>query len=227
MSATSPSRAGWGLIAGVVLASLALVLAILRYIREDANRAGPDPFGPEAAKPGPALGPNETVLVAPSSEPRLPARGEPSTPEPNAPAEGMSLELESQRHARMLDRMNQRAVVEHWAEQYSGFSAEEILGQRDALEDAIHEESRDYFEAQFAQGNYQVFDELDPLLLAGRKNPFLIAWLRFEPGVTTVMRVVLPEEFRPELYEIRELSTWLATRARALAPPMTASSQSK
>jgi hypothetical protein len=112
-----------------------------------------------------------------------------------------------------LDQMQQRARDERWEEQYATLTPGELLAQRDALEKAIYESSREFFEAQFSAGNAVEFDPNDPELIELRQNPFLITWLRSEPGSRTEQRVVLPESSFPELYRMRELSTFLALTA--------------
>ena len=84
----------------------------------------------------------------------------------------------------------------------------------DQLESAIYAETKEYLESRFTAGEYDLLDDADPVLKAANNNPYLISWLRFEPGQTHVKRVVLPEAEFAEFYRLRELSTWLSRTSR-------------
>lgn len=127
---------------------------------------------------------------------------------------GWTLVEQAQLKAAMERRMETRAASENWAEQYASRKAADLAAERDQLESAIYAETKEYLESRFTAGEYDLLDDADPVLKAANNNPYLISWLRFEPGQTHVKRVVLPEAEFAEFYRLRELSTWLSRTSR-------------
>lgn len=181
------------------------------------------PFGPMERAVPPRL--PEADQVRPSTE--FPLLQEPGVEAPDGAAERIDavvatspstssagrLEHESERKHTSVLGVRARAELENWETLYAALSRREMLSASEAIEEEILAETREYMEGEFAAGRVEVFDESDPVLQELRRNPFSIAWTRFESGTGRVMRVELPVGGFEDVLARRELSIWLTSRA--------------